>query len=202
MSASALGGASEIEPDQCRSAEQYVLEALEASAAARSPKELAMGYGCTSDHTRNVMSDLAKEGRIKRVEEGLYTSVDGDGAEPDADSILSDAPEGVATDVEVTDDASGSDTDDGPTDAEEAAETETPPPIADDERADVVDVEATESGGEIGAGTALVAATGALALIVLATGRSGSSSESTEEVEEEADDGGDEADLTEPEVWS
>ena len=188
MSVSAAGGEATIEPDQCRSAEQYVLEALEASTAARSPKELAQGYGCSVDHVRNVVSDLAQEGRIKRVETGLYTSLDSSEpalpSEPETEHNRSDGSEGGDTDGSA--DGSGADSDTEVTDR---------PSIEDDERADVVDVEEREEGG-IGAGTALVGATLGLAAIVLVTGRSGSSSASSASAPSPETDETDETDQT------
>ena len=191
MSVTTAAGDGGPDLDGCRSAEEYVIEALERSTAARSPKELAQAYGCGSGHIQNIVSELADDGKIERVERGLYTSADG---ESEQEMSSSEQPE--RSDTESDEAADGADSEQ----AEGAAEGDVPA-IADDERADVVDVEASEEGG-IGAGTALVGATLGLAAIVLVTGRSGSSSGSTEEVEEEADDGGDEADSAGPEVWS
>ena len=176
------------EVDRCPNARKYALEALEASAAARSPKELAQAYGCESGHMGNVLSELRKEGEIERVDRGLYTSKDEESAGDD----LLPSEESERVDTEDSEEEFGEETE-GSTDSEK-------PVIADDERADVVDVEESEEGG-IGAGTALVGATIAFGLAVLAGGRSGSSSGSTEEVEEEADDGGDESASGGPEVW-
>ena len=208
MSASAVGGESTVEPDSCRSAEQYVLESLEASTAARSPKELAQGYGCSADHTRNVMSELAQEGRIKRVETGLYTSLDSSEpavpSESEADHDLSDAPEGGDTD--------GSEDE---TDADSDGEVTDRPEIADDERAELGGVDDGGAGGDddgdaggdddgISAGTALVGATIGLGVIVLLSGRSSSSASDESEAVDEAEDedqGDGDGEAAGPEVW-
>jgi hypothetical protein len=185
MSVTTAGGDGGPELDGCRSAEEYVIEALNQSTAARSPKELAQGYGCGSGHIQNIVSELADEGKIKRVERGLYTSIDGADSEQELSS--SERSEGGDTDSDEIEVGEGS----GKAEGGEAADK---PPIEEDERADVgavEDLEAADSAGVdegdedgISAGTALVAGTLGLAAVVLLRGRSSSVSATPTETDE------------------
>lgn len=163
------GGGALPEIEGCWNAEEFVIEALEASAAARSPSELAQAYDCSKGHMRNVMSDLAASGRVERVEKGLYTDSEG------VSDLSPEQTEGIDThsersDSEVSEGSEGSVAE--PVDDSELEEAEVP---------EVVEIEETEG---MSAGTAVVAGSLALAVAVFA-GAAGSSDSSSDE--EQAD---------------
>lgn len=189
MSVTTGGSGAELEIDGCRSAREFVLEALEASAAARSPVELAEAYGCNKSHMRNVVSELKGEGEVERVGHGLYEPVDDDG--DDGSSILSEGTEAADTDDDVAAEGDDSDT------SEASSEGDS----AEDEPAEI-EVEVEESGSGMSAGTALVGATLGLAAIVILV-ETGSSSAPDDDQEESVDEAADDADadLGGPEVW-
>jgi len=217
------------EVDRCPNARKYALEALEASAAARSPKELAEAYGCESGHMGNVLSELRKEGEIERVDRGLYTSKDEESGGDDLP--LSEESERV--DTEDSEEGVGEKSE-GSTDSEKLT-------IDDDERAEIGPVEDDATGGidptaagllsnagegyaavagvseseeseesstgvddgddgGISAGTALVAGTLGLATVVLLRGRS--SSASTTPTETDETDGPEESDAADGMAYS
>lgn len=191
MSVVGVSGGGGIESETCRTARQYVRQALEGSTEARSPQELAEAYQCSGSHMRNVLSEMKADGEVEAVEYGLYELADGEtgggedgvGVGDDGDAYTVDLASDTAEGFDTTDEVSESDASEGSSDGSDGGEA------VEDQAVDVVDVEESEG---MSAGTALVGATLGLAVIVLVTGRSGSSSASVEEVEEaESDDGGD-----------
>jgi len=70
--AGAAGGASSMEPEQYRSAEEYARERLADAEGTLTPSVLANDYGCVPGHMRRTLRILVEDGDAVRVNRGEY----------------------------------------------------------------------------------------------------------------------------------
>jgi len=71
------------DPGYYENAREYALDRLDEDEPT-SPAELSEGYGCTGDHARKTLAELADEGVVERVSRGNYTLDDAVEAGKDA----------------------------------------------------------------------------------------------------------------------
>ena len=78
------------DPAHCRGAKDYALQRLESADSPLSPAGLADEYDCGGSHMRSVLSELAQQGQIDRVDQGQYVAAETE-AETDDSTDAGDA---------------------------------------------------------------------------------------------------------------
>nr|WP_192960646.1 hypothetical protein [Haloarcula sp. AS7094] len=130
------------------SAKQFAVDRLKEETESLSPSALAEEYGCSGDHMRHCLADLAKEELVERIGHGEYTAGEQAGEqvlqhEDHTDSRDEDSPE----DTEDTGNIGPSV--DGPARSEDPDTTGgSPVEIEEDERAEVELSESDEEDGD------------------------------------------------------
>lgn len=182
------------------SAKQFAVDRLKEETESLSPSELAGEYGCSGDHMRHCLSELAKDELVERIGHGEYMAGEQAGEhvlqqEDRTNSHEEDSPENTGNTGDIGPSA------DGPAPSEDPDMTGQNPAVDEEERADMTGVD-DEDREEIedetvtvrswSTGSYIVAGSVLLVLAVLWLSlREESETEPEQPVEDEPDDTGD-----------